>query len=173
MVNRLLRARKDGRQSGTFTRNSAPIGLVHAMRGLSLILALASAPSGDEADRRVAELLAAEQSQFLPRKEADDPRCAGQVDGEIVVCGRRTDTARYRVPSTIDEAPLSSAATRTGVPHVGQSLVTDLPDCSPGHGCISGGWAPPPVYYFDMTKIPDPAPGSDADKIAKGEMRGN
>ena len=143
------------------------------MRGLALIFALASGDAGDPVDRRVAEMLAAEQSLYLPQRPAEDPRCAGQVDGEIVVCGRRTDSSRYRVPSAIDEAPLSAAATRTGVPHVAQSLVTNLPDCSPGHGCISGGWAPPPVYYFDMTKIPDPAPGSDADKIAKGEMRGN
>jgi hypothetical protein len=33
-----------------------------------------------------------------------------------------------------------------------------------------GGWAPPPVYYFDMTKLPLPPEGSDADLIAKGEM---
>ena len=140
---------------------------------MALILALASGEPGVSPDNRIAELLAAEHAQFLPPNEADNSRCKGEVEGEIVVCARRTDSSRYRIPSSRDEAPLSDAATRTGMPHVRQSLITDLPDCSPGHGCISGGYAPRPVYYFDTTKIPDPAPGSDADKIAKGEMRVN
>lgn len=140
---------------------------------MALILALASGDPGASPDSRIAELLAAEHAQFLPPKETDNPRCAGEVEGEIVVCARRTDSSRYRVPSSRDDAPLSADATRTGAPHVRQTLVTDLPDCSPGHGCISGGYAPPPVYYFDTTKIPDPAPGSEADKIAKGEIPAN
>jgi hypothetical protein len=37
--------------------------------------------------------------------------------------------------------------------------------------CIRGGYAPPPVYYIDVTKLPEPPPGSDAEKIAK-ERRG-
>ena len=32
------------------------------------------------------------------------------------------------------------------------------------------GGAPPPVYYVDLDSLPAPPEGSDADKIAKGEM---
>lgn len=143
------------------------------MRGMALLFALAGGAPGATTDPRLDDLLANERAQFLPPRAPVDARCAPRDEGEIVVCAHPTDTSRYRVPSTRDEAPLSAGATNTGIPHVGQSLVTDLPDCSPGHGCISGGYAPPPIYYLDVTKLPMPAPGSDADKIAKGEMRGN
>ncbi len=142
------------------------------VRGAILLMVLAGAsPAAAQAapDPRIAELIAAERRLFLPPPPRD-PHC-DRHEGEIVVCGQATQTERYRVPSTLDEQPLSDRALNTGMPHVGQSLVTDLPDCSPGHGCISGGWAPAPIYYIDLSKLPEPAPGSDADRIAKGEMR--
>ena len=37
--------------------------------------------------------------------------------------------------------------------------------------CFTVGKVPPPIYYIDLSKIPLPPPGSDAEKIAKGEMR--
>jgi len=44
-----------------------------------------------------------------------------------------------------------------------------MPDCS--RGCLGFGSVPPPMYYFDITALPDPPPDSDADKIARGEIR--
>ena len=117
-------------------------------------------------------MITQERHHFLPAPPPPPNRCKDQGDGgDIVVCGRTTQTERYRVPSSADDDPLSGQATRNGVPHTGQSLVTSMPDCSPGHGCHAVGRAPPPIYYIDVTALPAPPPGSDADKIAKGEMR--
>jgi hypothetical protein len=82
----------------------------------------------------------------------------------IVVCAPDT-SARYRIPPSDD--PHTPSGTRGG------GLTP--PDMYGGPACtgvcIRGGYAPPPVYYIDLSKIPEAPPGSDADKIAKGEAR--
>ena len=91
-------------------------------------------------------------------------RCQKGAAGEIVVCA--PDQDRFRAQSTADIDPKSPQALRDGVPRA--------PDfsgsCAGQPGCIMGGWAPPPIYIIDLDAIPMPAPGSDADRIAKGEM---
>ncbi|MBU6269307.1 MAG: hypothetical protein KGN34_17300 [Sphingomonadales bacterium] len=143
-----------------------------------LLILLAAAPAAaqdapaGQPGTQDEDALAAERLMMLPPRPPK-PRCKENgEEGAIVVCGRTTETERYRVKSSGDEDPLSAGATRTGVPHVGQSLVTGLRDCSPASGnkCRSLGRAPAPIYYFDITKLPPPPEGSDADKIAKDEM---
>jgi hypothetical protein len=95
-----------------------------------------------------------------------EPRadCPVSPTGEIVVCARN-HSDRYRIPSTSAENPNSPEALRTGALHP--------PDVysHPSDGVKIGfGHVPPPIYYIDTTKLPMPPPGSDADKIAKGEM---
>ena len=92
--------------------------------------------------------------------------CGSAAPGEIVVCAP-DETPRFRIPSTSESNPRSPQALNDGVPRA--------PDFSGGSckgeaGCIGFGWAPPPIYIIDMKAIPEPPPGSDADKIAKGEM---
>lgn len=87
------------------------------------------------------------------------------LNDAIVVCAR-DESPRYRIPSTQDDNPRSDAALKTG--QLVPPDVSGLPKCGV---CIRGGWAPPPVYYIDVTKLPEPAPGTDAWKIAHGEMR--
>ena len=96
-----------------------------------------------------------------------DPRlrCRPGPDGEIVVCADRGED--LKVPSSAESDPRSRAALRNGVPSAPQ---LDRGSCKGQPGCIVGGWAPPPVYYIDLTAIPEPAPGRDADRIARGEI---
>jgi hypothetical protein len=117
-----------------------------------------------EADADVEELIQNERSlTVLPKPSVS---CPLSDTGEIVVCGKHhTDSDRYRLPSSTDDNPNSAEALRTGALHP--------PDVSshPPDGVKMGfGHVPPPIYYIDTTKLPDPPPGSDADKIAKGEM---
>jgi len=124
-----------------------------------------------DADAHVAQMIAQERAMVAPAR-ALRPQCAAgnDVEGTIVVCAGRP-ARDQTVPSSADEAFYNTPqAKRGGVPHVPDTMVSNLPDCSPGHGCKSVGRAPPPIYYIDTTKLPHPPPGSDAEKIAKGEM---
>lgn len=87
------------------------------------------------------------------------------ADGSIVVCGGREASEKERLPLR-DELD-SAKSTRDGLPRAPN--VSGLPDCS--SGCIGFGSVPPPMYYFDITALPLPPEGSDADRIAKGEIR--
>ncbi|MFM6932177.1 MAG: hypothetical protein ACKOUT_08035 [Novosphingobium sp.] len=89
--------------------------------------------------------------------------CSGLgPNGEIQVCGK-DDGADVRVPD--DEARTDDGLPRA--PEVGP------PSCKKtgNKGCIGFGGVPPPVYYIDVKAIPLPPKGSDAEKVAKGEIR--
>ncbi|MEI6640568.1 MAG: hypothetical protein WCL10_00935 [Novosphingobium sp.] len=93
-------------------------------------------------------------------------RCGGAgADGGIVVCGGREANEKERLPLR-DELE-SARATRDGLARAPN--VSGLPDCS--RGCIGFGSAPAPMYFFDITKLPEAPPDSDADRIARGEIR--
>ncbi|WP_235522868.1 hypothetical protein [Novosphingobium sp. Leaf2] len=92
-------------------------------------------------------------------------------EGEITVCAPAPD--QFRIPSTADDDPTGSAGTRDGRLHT--------PDVA-GNGIFKGKatmsgkcFIPPcppaPVYMIDLASIPIAPAGSDADKIAKGELR--
>ncbi|MDE2435006.1 MAG: hypothetical protein KGM49_01980 [Sphingomonadales bacterium] len=114
-------------------------------------------------DDRVAEVLARAHDTY----GAVEPRktCNGGSDDEIVVCAQ-TDSSKYRVPSTIDSDPGSRAALRTGMPSPPQ---LDRGSCKGQPGCVTGGWAPPPIYYINLKALPEAPEGSEADQVAKGE----
>ncbi len=93
-------------------------------------------------------------------------RCKPAVGDEIVVCA--DNGGDQRVPSTAESDPGSLAARRNlnnGVPRAPQ---LDRGYCA---SCQHFGKVPPPVYYVDLDSLPLPPEGSDADKIAKGEMK--
>ncbi len=96
-------------------------------------------------------------------------RCNRPRQGaEIVVCVDRG--ADLRVPTTAESDPDSLAARRArnnGVPLAPQ---LDRGSCKGQPGCVIGGWAPPPLYLIDLAAIPEAPEGSDADKVAKGEL---
>lgn len=137
---------------------------IRAGLGIAALLAASSLCAQDAVDDRVAEIMADASSVLsaVPPR----PRCDGGSDGEIVVCAR-TDSRRYRVPSTIESNPGSRGALRTGVPSPPQ---LDRGSCKGQAGCMVGGYAPPPVYVIDLKAIPEAPAGSPADKVAKGEL---
>jgi hypothetical protein len=83
---------------------------------------------------------------------------------EIVVCRDRGEDQQIERgdpdPNTLE----GRRALDGGVPRAPQF---DKGYCKE---CPHFGSVPPPVYYIDVTKLPEAPPGSDADKIAKGEM---
>ena len=118
-------------------------------------------------DPQVAERLAAARAKLGVETVQDRCRSA-RKSGEIVVCVDRGED--LRVPSTADSDPSSLAARRAlnnGVPRAPQ---LDRGSCKGQPGCMIGGWAPPQIYVIDLAAIPEAPEGSDADKIAKGEM---
>ena len=117
----------------------------------------------DEADRAIAERMMSASGRITPDKSRSS--CFRTVKkGEIVVCA--PEDRDQHVPSTADSDP-TGAGTRDGRLH--PPNVSGLADCS--RGCIGLGKAPRRVYMIDLSSIPLAPAGSDADKIAKGEMR--
>lgn len=85
--------------------------------------------------------------------------------GEIVVCAPEPE--QFRIPSTAEDDPTGAAGTDDGRLHT--------PDVA-GRGIFKGkptttfGSVEQP-YIIDLSTIPLAPAGSDADKIAKGELR--
>ena len=139
---------------------------------MGMVLGLVTVPllaqtADPEPDPKVAELLSAAKNRLGVETVQDRCRNARKT-GEIVVCVDRGED--LRVPTTAESDPSSQAARRAlnnGVPRAPQ---LDRGSCKGKPGCVIGGWAPPPIYVIDLAAIPEAPEGSDADKIAKGEM---
>lgn len=123
----------------------------------------AAAPASDALDQKVAERLKQTREVYGPTEKKKT--CAPSSAGELVVCA---DHGRdQRMPPTSQTDPNSLAARRAlnnGIPRAPQLDKGYCPSCP------HFGWAPPPVYYVDVSALPQAPEGSDADKIAKGEM---
>lgn len=92
--------------------------------------------------------------------------CANPVrQGEIVVCAPPQD--RFRMPSSTESDPTSRAALRDGRPHTNEEGGKGI---FKGKSTFSFGSVEQP-YIIDLATIPEAPAGSDADKIAKGELR--
>lgn len=89
----------------------------------------------------------------------------GGNDGTIVVCSHGGDGTNQRVPASksLDES------TRTGAAYPPD--LWDLPGCLGPCITIPFGRVPEPVYYIDLSSIPEAPKGSDAWKIGQGELR--
>lgn len=124
-----------------------------------------ASPAGPSAESMAAHAKAA-YGPLAPQR----PKACGTQDknGEIVVCAP-DDGKQWRVPSTTDSDPTSRQATRTGIPRAPQM---DRGSCKgKGQlGCIGIGRAGDPIYMIDLSAIPPTPKGSDAEKVAKGEM---
>lgn len=139
----------------------------------SLIWGIALMPSSPvlaadpPTDPAIAERLAAAAARISVDSVREGCRRPRQGD-EIVVCADRGED--LRVPSTAETDPSSLAARRARNDGIPQTPQLDRGSCKGQAGCVIGGWAPPPLYLIDLKAIPEPAEGSDADKIAKGEI---
>jgi len=116
------------------------------------------------ADRRVQDWLSAQSQQT----ELGDKRCKlGNADaGEIVVC-RTRDADADRYPGRGSLASVQS--TRDGLPRA-PDLAPHYPGVVVARGCFIGPCAPPPMIFIDVKALPEAPAGSDADRIAKGDM---
>lgn len=127
----------------------------------------AAQPEPSSPDPQIAERIAAARVRLSVETVQD--RCrAARRGGEIIVCIDRGED--LRVPSTAESDPSSLAARRAlnnGVPRAPQ---LDRGSCKGQPGCVVGGWAPPPIYVIDPAALPNAPEGSDADRIAKGEL---
>ena len=88
-------------------------------------------------------------------------RCPEPRPGEILVCREPEDPDKLRVPSDTDRGVPKDEVPRA-------PNVSGLPDCS--SGCIRVGKTPRRPLLIDLDTIPEAPPGSDADRIARGEM---
>ncbi|NMW32795.1 hypothetical protein HKD42_12055 [Altererythrobacter sp. RZ02] len=108
---------------------------------------------------------------------APEKECAPQQGDEIVVCAEEEqDQSQFRVKSSSELEPESEEALDDGTPRApdvaGPGIFTGPPTI--GGLCIPGlqKCPPPPALIIDVTALPQAPEGSDADKIAKGEMPG-
>lgn len=98
----------------------------------------------------------------------DKPCRTGTDDGTIVVCGRNEENARQRLPlheedprrATNDGLP--RAPNVFGIPDIGGVKVT---------GCFMRPCPPPVMPDINFAALPQAPEGSDADRIARGEIR--
>ncbi len=140
--------------------------LTAVLTGAAVLCAGAGRAEPDPLDGRVGEMI----EQARKTYGVSDPRmrCRSRDGEEIVVCVDRGED--LRVPSTAESDPNSREAQRVlndGVPRAPQ---LDRGSCKGQPGCITGGWAPPPIYELDVSKLPQAPEGSDADLVAKGEL---
>jgi hypothetical protein len=85
--------------------------------------------------------------------------------GEIIVCGA-DHGEDLKVPGSADE-PGSHQSLYNGIPQA--PSLSGLPDCSQ-RKCIGIGKAPPKIYIIDVKSLPEAPKGSDAEKVANGEI---
>lgn len=141
------------------------LGFGLAALALFAVPALADqAVDHSDPDRKVDQMM--QNSKQVFGVEQPQRQSCAQVDpNEIVVC---IDRGRdQRVASTAQTDPNSREARRFldgGIPTAPQLDKGYCPSCA------HFGSVPPPVYYLDVTALPQAPEGSDADKIAKGEV---
>jgi len=128
----------------------------------SMLLALAAA-AGNPLPTITAEQAMANYRAITTATPPKVEACPEYTGGEIVVCAEREDPKKQYVPSDTD-----NGSTDDGVPHAPN--VSTLPNCASATMCSRVGKTPVHPLVIDLKAIPEPPAGSDADKIARGEM---
>ena len=111
-----------------------------------------------------AEELIERASAHYALEEAPSGACPEPVGNEIVVCREVEDPDRYRVPSDTDRG-----VARDHVPRA-PDLEPRYPGVVVARGCYIGPCPRPMPVMIDLKAIPEAPAGSDADRIAKGEL---
>ena len=103
-----------------------------------------------------------------PERPAD---CVEVTDGTlIIVCAPiEEDPAQFRGRSRLEDGDDSHLSWDGAAPSVAGKGIFSGP-ATVGGLCGFGlnPCPPPPVYYIDVTALPEAPPGSDADRIARG-----
>jgi hypothetical protein len=121
--------------------------------------------AASESDRRIEDVVAAQKAQTDLR----DKRCilGSATADEIVVCAP-ADPEADRYPGR--EGLESVQSTDDGLPRA-PDLAPKYPGVVVARGCFIPPCPPPPMVFIDVKALPQAPPGSDADLIAKGEMK--
>lgn len=125
----------------------------------------------EEPQLSVEDVLAAAEALYgPPPEEPEVPFACDRPQGdEIVVCAPLEEQSQFRVTSRMDRGDNSNLTWEGDPPDVSGPGIFKGP--ATASGCIKGlTCPPPPAYIFDITALPESPPGSDADRIAKGEM---
>jgi hypothetical protein len=132
------------------------------------VAAPATAQNVSEEDREVARGLMLRVGKLAP---AVRPRCEGPKGNDIVVCARNNE--QFRAQSSSAEDPTGKAGTDDGrltPPDVaGNGIFKGK--ATMGGMCLIPPCAAPKAYMIDLASIPEAPAGSDADRIAKGEIK--
>ena len=122
--------------------------------------------TASDADRTVQDAINLQRTQIDTRPEECRP--GANVNGKIVVCADPLKNERERLP--MRDQTDSALSTDDGVPRAPDVFGIRQNGGVTFKGCFLPPCPPPPMYFFDVTALPEAPPGSDADKIAKGEM---
>ena len=140
---------------------SLPADAVHAQESAANSASEEPAPAQAEGNAAIAQRLL----QIGKPERCDAPA----ADGAIVVCSRRGANEKERLPlrGELDSARstkdgLARAPDVFGIHHAGVTAAT---------GCFLPPCPPPVMPDIDFTALPEAPPDSDADKIARGEIR--
>ncbi|WP_246543378.1 hypothetical protein [Novosphingobium profundi] len=122
------------------------------------------------ADRAIAENMLGENGRVT--RDRSRRTCLRTIrQGEIVVCA--PDEEEFRVESSSDLDPTGKNATDDGALHTPDVAGGGIfkGKSTMGGMCFLGPCPPAQPLIIDLSSIPEAPVGSDADKIAKGEMR--
>jgi len=135
---------------------------------LALPAAARAQNAESEADRKVQDAISAQTAQIDLTPEECRP--GNRIPGQITVCadGRRNERERLPLPEEREGAH----STGGGVPPTPDVYgLKRLPGGVTVKGCFIPPCPPPPMYFFDIRSLPEAPAGSDADRIAKGEIK--
>ena len=139
--------------------------------GLAVVLAIGLLPAALSAPLITAERPSSRSYGPAAPNAPPEPECRPSAPGapEIVVCGVWEEGEQFRTQSTAQLDPESREALNDGLPRAPELGESCKANPEKG-GCVGFGWVPPPAYMVDFSELPDAPPGSDADRIAKGEI---
>lgn len=100
-----------------------------------------------------------------------ESRCDDTGEGGITVCGKKVDPTRNRLP--LPEGQDSPRALNDGVPRAPDVMGNRIKGHSISLGCSLSACPPAMMPDIDFRLMPAAPDGSDADRIAKGEIRAN
>jgi hypothetical protein len=132
---------------------------------LGWLAAAAPACAAEPDDAAPGALTQAKQYYGITSADLDCP--PSPVDGTIIVCARRKVSPRLDPPDDATAATIQPDSKTIGL---GSPPIPSRPPSVTIGGCFLQK-CPKKLYFFDISALPKPPPGSDADKIARGEMR--
>jgi len=140
--------------------------IAHGLACLTLLLNVAPLrAAGDDADARAARMTEHERHYFGIARDVIMHCGEASTDPDtIVVCAVHRADPRYDPPEA--PAPPEAKMIALGAPTAGHGVGAGVTI----RGCFLQK-CPKELYFIDVKAIPEGAPGSDADRIGKGELR--